>query len=46
MNDRNEVVQQTIEWSKNRGTGYTIKEKNSSDRFRATIQLNQNLSVC
>jgi hypothetical protein len=44
MNNRNEVVQRIIEWLNVDGLAYTLKE-NDSDKFRATIELSQNLNL-
>jgi hypothetical protein len=40
MNNRNEVVQQIMEWLNMEALAYTLKKKNS-DRVRGTIPLNQ-----
>jgi hypothetical protein len=44
MNNRNEVVQRIIEWLNVEGLAYTLKE-NDSDKFRAIIELSQNLNL-
>jgi hypothetical protein len=44
MNNRNEIVERIIEWLNVESIAYTLKE-NDSDRFRATIELNQNLNL-
>ena len=44
MNNRNEIVERIIEWLNVESIAYTLKE-NDSDRFRATIELNQNLKI-
>ena len=44
MNNRNEVVQQIIGWLNVEGLAYTLKE-NDSVKFRATIELSQNLNL-
>jgi hypothetical protein len=44
MNNRNEIVERIIEWLNVESIAYTLKE-NNSDRFRATIELNQNLNL-
>lgn len=43
MNNRNEVVQQIVEWSNIDALAYTLK--NNSDRFGGTIQLNQSFTL-
>jgi hypothetical protein len=44
MNNRNEIVKRIKEWLDLEAIAYTLKE-NDSDRFRATIELNQNLKI-
>jgi hypothetical protein len=44
MNNREVVVQRIIEWLKVEALSYTLKE-NNSDKFRATIELNQSLDL-
>ena len=44
MNNRNEIVERIIEWLNVESIAYTLKE-NDSDRFRATIELSQNLNL-
>jgi hypothetical protein len=44
MNSRDEVVERIIEWLNVEALAYTLKE-NDSDRFRATIELSQNLNL-
>jgi len=44
MNNREEVVQRIIEWLNVEALSYTLKE-NNSDKFRATIELNQSLDL-
>jgi hypothetical protein len=44
MNNRVEVVGKIIDWLNVEPLAYTLKE-NDSDRFRATIQLSQNLNL-
>jgi hypothetical protein len=44
MNNRDEVVEQIIEWLNVEEVVYTLKE-NDSDRFRATIELSHNLNL-
>jgi hypothetical protein len=44
MNNRNEVVQRIIDWLNVEGLAYTLKE-NDSDKFRAIIELSQNLNL-
>jgi hypothetical protein len=44
MNNRNEVVERIIEWLNVEGLAHTLKE-NDSDKFRATIELSQNLNL-
>jgi hypothetical protein len=44
MNSRKEVVQQIVEWLNAEPLTFSLKE-NDSDRFRATIELSQNLNL-
>ena len=44
MNNRNEVVQQEMEWSNMEALAHTLK-KNDPERFRGTIPLNQTLTL-
>jgi hypothetical protein len=44
MNNRDEVVKRIIEWLNTEPLTYKLKE-NDSDRFRATIELSQNLNL-
>lgn len=44
MNNRQEVVQRIIKWLDAEALSYKLKE-NDSERFRATIELNQNLDL-
>jgi hypothetical protein len=44
MNNRDEVVGRIIEWLNVETLAYTLKE-NDSERFRATIELSQNLNL-
>jgi hypothetical protein len=44
MNSRKEVVQQIVEWLNAEPLTFSPKE-NDSDRFRATIELSQNLNL-
>jgi hypothetical protein len=44
MNNRDEVVGRIIEWLNVEALSYTLREKDS-DRFRATIELSQNLNL-
>ncbi len=44
MSNNNEVVKQIIEWLKVEGLTYRLKQ-NDSDRFRATVELSQNLDL-
>jgi hypothetical protein len=43
-NNRREVVNKILEWLKVEGVAYRPKE-NDSDRFRATINLRQNVNL-
>lgn len=44
MNNRDDVVKRIIEWLNAEPLTYTLRE-NDSDRFRATIELSQNLNL-
>jgi hypothetical protein len=44
MNSRKEVVQQIVEWLNAEPLTFSLKE-NDSDRFRATVELSQNLNL-